>query len=218
MAVRVMIAEGNPFVRVGLETVLAKKEGLVVCGVFDSGEAALRACAHLRPCVIMIDRELACEISVEALRDQCDSQTGVLVFLDRLHEEEVYGLLSAGVAGFIAKRDDPSILCEAVRAVARGEEMWLSPRVSRMLMPPSRNQSAKVGLTTRERSILRAMANGSSNAMIAEQECLSGGTVRNVISTIYAKLGVAGRAGAVAWAWRNGLVEVGMPEANTGNE
>lgn len=200
---RVLIAESNPFVRIGLATLLGEAEGIAVCGLYATGEDGLAACSHLAPDVVLIDRPLATRETIEAIR-ACGTAS-ILVFLDRLHEHEVFEMMSSGVAGLLVKRDDPDLLCEAIRAVARGEDVWLSPRVSRLLVPATRQSGARAGLSERERLILRAMAAGRSNSEIADQHCLSPGTVRNAVSAIYSKLGVNCRAGAIAWAWRRGL-------------
>jgi DNA-binding NarL/FixJ family response regulator len=221
MSIRVLIAESNPFIRVGLATILSGSEGIEVCGVYDSGEGVLAACPELQPDVVLIDRPLACEVRLPVVRELCGESGSVLVFLDRLQEEEIFEMLSAGVAGFIAKRDDPELLCQAIRAVADGEEVWISPRVSRMLIPPRRNQVLRARLSEREQAILRAMALGSPNSEIAREYHLSAGTVRNLVSAIYTKIGVEGRSAAVAWAWRNGMVatsgEADEPKGPTSN-
>lgn len=209
--IRVLIGESNPFVRIGLATLLGDEPDLEVCGLYATEEDARLACERLTPDVVLIDRPLASRSTIRAIRSGCAG--AVLVFLDRLHEHEVFEMMSSGVSGLLVKRDDPDLLCEAIRAVARGEDVWLSPRVSRLLLPPNRRSGANVGLSERERTILQAMAAGQSNTEIADEHCLSPGTVRNVVSALYSKLGVTCRAGAIAWAWRCGLAQPSGEEA-----
>lgn len=208
VALSVLIIEQNPFVRLGLEAVLAAADDISVCGVFASGVDAVQGCPDLQPDVVLIDQRLASSEILPALHEHCNGVGGVLVFLDRLEEKEVFELLSAGVAGFIAKLDDPLTLCAAIRAIAAGDDVWLSPRVSKMLLPPRRRSTSRVQLTEREHEVLCALAAGQTNAEVAHKHHLSVGTVRNILSVIYGKLGVKSRAAAVAWAWQNGVVKV----------
>jgi DNA-binding NarL/FixJ family response regulator len=214
----VLIIEQNPFVRVGLEAVLTSAEAICVCGVFACGEEAIEHCPELQPDVVLIDQRAASLDVLPALHEHCNGVGGVLVFLECLEEQEVFDMLSAGVGGFIAKLDDPTTLCEAIRAIAEGDDVWLSPRVSKMLLPPRRRSTVRANLTKREHEVLCALAAGKSNSVIAKNHHLSAGTVRNILSVIYGKLNVKSRAAAVAWAWQNGVVKVeSLPSDSAGD-
>ena len=95
----------------------------------------------------------------------------------------------------------------AVQAVVGGEE-WYSQPVMAKATAWARRETAPppgvAGLTGREMEVLRLLARGWDNARIAEELVISEGTVKNHVTSIYAKLNVHSRAEAVAWAWEHG--------------
>jgi DNA-binding NarL/FixJ family response regulator len=140
----------------------------------------------------------------------------VLVLTTYDLDENVYDALEAGAAGFLLKTDSPARLVEAVRTVAAGESL-LTPEIGRRLVerfvkglrpntpaPPELEQ-----LTPRELEILKLVAQGLSNAEIAEIAFVSDGTVKTHVARILSKLGLRDRVQVVVFAYECGIVEPG---------
>jgi DNA-binding NarL/FixJ family response regulator len=127
-------------------------------------------------------------------------------------DEYVYEALRAGASGFLLKDAPPGELVEAVRTVHRGQGL-LAPAVTRALIgryaerlaPPTRRADDS-GLSPRELDVLRAVAEGLSNAEIAERLVLSPETVKTYVSRILTKLDLRDRVQIVVHAYRSGLV------------
>ena len=119
--------------------------------------------------------------------------------------------LGALAAGYLLKEEALETVVAAVRAVAGGEE-WYSQQVMAKVAAWARGEAAVppgvAGLTEREVEVLRLLARGWDNARIAEELCIAEGTVKNYVTSIYAKLNVGSRAEAVAWAWQHGVMRI----------
>ena len=130
-------------------------------------------------------------------------------------DDVVFAALRSGADGFLLKDTRPEDLIAAVHAVARGESP-LDPGVGAAVISHFRRQGDRgtptdaraVGLLTpREREVLVLMARGRSNAEIAADLVVSGGTVKTHVASVLAKLGVRDRVQAVIAAYENGLVQ-----------
>lgn len=181
-----------------------------IVGGTQKGEEALRLASQHTPDILLLDAQLPDASGQEVTRrlKETGSPVRVVVLADQVEDEQVFELLASGASGFVTRKDDPEVVFEAIRAVARGDEIWISPRVAAKLVPRRGKASEASGLTAREREILQRLAWGQRNEQIAEALHLTEGTVRNHLSSIYAKLGIHSRSEAVAWAWRNGLVQL----------
>jgi DNA-binding NarL/FixJ family response regulator len=125
-------------------------------------------------------------------------------------DEYVFGMLSAGVSGYVLKDERLTTLVDAVHAVSRGET-WLSPRIASKVARRAigkRPGTAETPLTDREREVLRLMAQGLENAEIGAALVIADRTVKFHVSNIYAKLGATSRTAAVVEAIRRGWVAV----------
>ncbi len=130
------------------------------------------------------------------------AQVAVLVLTMYDDDDSVFAAMRAGARGYLLKDADQEDLLRAVQAVSRGEAIF-SPAIARRLMqyfgapPPATPPQAFPELTEREREVLRLLAQGLTNAAIAERLFISPKTVRNHVSSIFQKLQVAGRAEAI---------------------
>jgi len=137
----------------------------------------------------------------------------VLVLTTFDDDEVLWGALEAGAAGFVLKEASAEQLIEATRAVACGGA-WIDPAVlPRVLaayratvVPKLREGNRATQLTGRELEVLRQMATGASNAEIARHLLVSEATVKTHVGSIFAKLAVRDRAGAIVFAYQHGLV------------
>jgi DNA-binding NarL/FixJ family response regulator len=129
-------------------------------------------------------------------------------------DEVLWGALEAGASGFILKEASAEQLIEASRTVASGGA-WLDPAVLprilasyRATVLPRLRQAARADqLTERELDVLRSMATGATNNEIARTLYVSEATVKTHVGSIFAKLGVRDRAGAIVFAFQHGIVD-----------
>jgi DNA-binding NarL/FixJ family response regulator len=209
MSIQVLLADDHPAVRAGIRGALEKAADVVVVGEAGDGEEALRLVEELRPDMALLDCRLPGLEGVqvaEAIRER-GLPTRVLALSAFADDKYVYGMLQAGAAGYVLKEEALDVA--AVRAVARGEA-WYSQQVMAKVTAWARGETVSppgvAGLTGREMEVLRLLARGWGNKRIAEELVISERTVKNHVTSIYAKLGVRSRAEAVAWAWEHGVM------------
>lgn len=209
--IRVMLADDHPVVRTGIRNLLEKHADIVVVGEATNGLEALRIVEELKPDVLLLDMEMPGLSGVEvARRLKSVCSTARLLVLSAYDDEQyIFALLSSGAAGYLTKDEVPTMIGDAVRGIANGEEGWLSRRVTAKVL--QRNQAAQqrndtnMLLSSRERQVLQLVAQGRDNEQIGATLNISDGTVKNHVTNIYSKLGVRTRAEAVALAWQQGL-------------
>jgi DNA-binding NarL/FixJ family response regulator len=206
--IRVLLAEDHHVVRAAVATLLNREEDLCVVGeVGDRSELLSRAEA-LRPDIIIMDAHMPGRnvlLVTEDLRRELPA-IPILIFSAYDRREYVVGLLRAGAAGYVLKDDAPETLARAARQVAGGAE-YLSPRVVQTLLRSYHGgEERPLGrLTSRERHVLRLMAEGRKNDEIAATLCVTVQTIKNHISNIFRKLEVTTRVEAVLLALNEGL-------------
>lgn len=213
--VRVMLVDDQPLVRAGLRWVLAEAEGfsiVVECGDGAEAVAAVRA----RRCdvhVVLMDVRMRGVDGIEATRRLRELGGPPVLILTTFDEDEVlWGAIEAGAAGFVLKDASAEDLMAATRAVAGGGA-WLDPAVTPRVLEvtrrsalPRHRAAARAGeLTERELDVLRQMATGASNAEIAAALVVSEATVKTHVGSIFAKLRVRDRAGAIVYAYQHGI-------------
>jgi DNA-binding NarL/FixJ family response regulator len=208
MTIRVIIADDHPIVRSGIRGELARHADFTVVAEALDGDAALRLVQELEPNVLMLDvnmpglRALKVLLEVKRLPATCR----VLVLTAYSDTVTVLGMLKAGADGYLLKDDDPTMIPEAVRAVASGKT-WLSPAVAEIArvapgesLPPEDNYC----LTRRERQVLRLLNRGCTNKEISQEMQTTERTVEFHIFNLKQKLGVNSRLEAALWAKENG--------------
>jgi DNA-binding NarL/FixJ family response regulator len=198
--VRTVIADDHPALRAGVRAVLEATGQIEVVGEAAGGEEALRLCRQLTPNVLLLDVEMPGGLDGVEVASRIGAEspsTRVLAFSAYDDRAYVASMLQAGAAGYITKDKPLMLVAEAVQAVARGEGRWFVT-----LHKPD----DELPLSEREFEVLRLMARGRSNDEIGQILSISPHTVRNHISSVYAKLEVGTWREAVAWAWERGLV------------
>jgi DNA-binding NarL/FixJ family response regulator len=194
---RVVIAEDAAVFREGLVRLLEDR-GHRVCAAVADGEALLDAVAAHRPDVAVVDIRMPPTHTDEglraALRLRADHPgTGVLVFSQYIETRYAARLLQGNAAGvgYLLKDRvaDVAEFTEALARVAAGGTA-LDPEVVGQLLGAGRHARGLAGLTAREREVLSLMAEGRSNAGIADLLVISGGVVEKHVASIFAKLGL----------------------------
>jgi DNA-binding NarL/FixJ family response regulator len=222
MTIRVVVADDQALVRVGFCGIIAATPGLEVVGEAGNGAEAVIAAREARPDVILMDVRMPIMDGIEATR-QITASTDVhaLILTTFDLDEYVFAALRAGASGFLLKDTLPADLLTAIRVVAAGEAL-LAPSVTRRLIGEFTRSSAisrpsaaapcpqVLGLLTdREREVLELVAQGMSNAEIAEALVVGEATVKTHVSNVLMKLGLRDRVQAVVLAYEIGLVQPG---------
>jgi DNA-binding NarL/FixJ family response regulator len=216
--IRVLLADDDGLVRSGLRALLAAEDDITVVGEAANGREAVNRARELEPDVVLMDVRMPQVDGVTAVREivSWSRRPRVLVVTTFDLDEVVDDALDAGADGFLLKRATPEQLIDGIRTVFSGDAL-VSPTVTRRLLaahagrrPPDRERLALAApLTERETAVLRALAEGLSNAEIAATIWVSPETVKTHIKSILSKLEVRDRTQAVVWAYRTGFV--GMP-------
>ncbi|MFD0683128.1 response regulator [Actinomadura fibrosa] len=222
--IRVLVCDDQALVRTGFVTIFGAQPDMEVVGEAEDGPAAVEAALRLRPDVVVMDIRMPLMDGIEATRRLAGPDAGtaakVLVVTTFNVDSYVYEALRAGASGFLLKDAPPGELVNGVRTVARGEAL-LAPSVTRELIghfaerlrPADTSRPAREevlnALTPREAEVLEQMANGLSNAEIAEALFITSETVKTYVSRILAKLHLRDRVQAVVLAYRVGLLPTG---------
>ena len=214
MSIRVVVADDQEIVRAGFVALLGTQPDFEVAGSAADGEEAVRVCREQDPDVVLMDVRMPVLDGIAATRELCaDDRPRVLMLTTFDLDEYVYDALSAGASGFLLKDVAAETLFDAVRVVAAGDAL-LAPTVTRRLIdefarlrprlatPPDRLAE----LTPRETEVLRLVAEGLSNAEIAERLVVTEETVKTHVSRVLQKLRLRDRTQAVVVAYESGLV------------
>ena len=219
MSIRVVIVDDQALVRGGFAMVLGHQDGIEVVAEAGTGLEAIEAARTHRPDVILMDIRMPEMDGLEAtfrIVEEADWPVRVLILTTFDPDEYVYQALRAGASGFVLKDIPPEELVAAVRTVAEGGAL-LAPSITRRLIDQFAEHPAVdtalseslERLTDQERELLAAIARGSSNAEIAEEQSIGVGTVKLRVTGILTKLGLRDRAQAVVFAYESGLAEAG---------
>ncbi|MFJ9377636.1 response regulator [Streptomyces sp. NPDC101455] len=217
--IRVLIADDQQMVRQGFTVLLNAQPGIEVVGQAVDGLDAVTKVAELAPDVVLMDIRMPELGGIEATRliTVATPQIKVLVLTTFDLDEYVYEALRAGASGFLLKDASADQLAEAVRVVAAGDAL-LAPGVTRRLIAefsrlngtPRTPLKSRVGdLTERETEVLALIAQGLSNAEIAEHLVVAEQTVKTHVGRILVKLGLRDRTQAAVFAYESGLVRPG---------
>ena len=230
MTVRVVLADDQALLRKGFRMILEAEEGIDIVGEAADGADAVRLVELYGPDVVLMDVRMPVLDGIEATRaitGSAGDRTRVLILTTFDLDEYAFSALRAGASGFLLKDVPPPELVAAIRTVARGDAV-VSPRITRRLLEeyadtlpdlsgadragagpdgagPGENP-ALASLTEREREVLLAVADGLSNAEIAERLYVSEATVKSHVGRLLAKLGLRDRVQAVVFAFQSGLV------------
>jgi two-component system, NarL family, nitrate/nitrite response regulator NarL len=208
--VRVLAADRHPLYRDALTRAIRERPELELVGQARDGREALDAIGSERPDVAVIDRTLAGLSGDQVLnavgRDRL--RTRVVMIAAEPEPQLVYAAIAKGAAGYLTKDADARELCDAIAAVARGRTV-LSPQLQAGIAGEIRLRAVdeRPVLSERERQALELVAKGLTAPQIGRRLCLATPTVKTHLHHVYAKLGVAERAAAVAEAMRRGLLE-----------
>ncbi|HEX5562709.1 MAG TPA: response regulator transcription factor [Nocardioidaceae bacterium] len=211
---RVLVVDDHKIVRDGLEALLGALPGIAVVGTAGDGLEALAAVRELAPDVpdvVVMDVSMPNLSGVEATRRIVAEHAGARVLMLTMNEdlETIRGALRAGACGYLLKGAGADEVQHAIRTAASGGMVFGSEVRAAVVDVLTGREAPKAApfpeLTDRERGVLDLLASGRSNAEIAASVYLSDKSVRNLVSSIYAKLRVSYRAEAIIVARDAGL-------------
>jgi DNA-binding NarL/FixJ family response regulator len=216
MSIRVLLVDDHALARTGFRMVLDTEPDIEVVGEAATGRQAIHSAGRLEPDVVLMDVRMPELDGIAATREIAGGGDGaprVLILTTFDLDEYVYDALAAGASGFLLKDVGPDRLIEAIRVVAQGEAL-LAPTVTRRLIDELvnggrrrlRRPAALDALTPREFEVLELVAQGLSNAEIAERLIVEETTIKTHVSRLLAKLGLRDRVQAVVLAYESGLV------------
>ena len=213
MSIRVLVADDQSMVRAGFRMLLAQKPDLEVVAEAADGLEAVDKAARFSPTVVLMDIRMPELDGLQATRRilAADPAARILILTTFDLDEYVYEALRAGASGFVLKDDPPEQLIAAIRTVAAGDAL-LSPAVTKRVIgqfarlqrpePPKGLDE----LTAREVEVFRLIADGRSNAEIAQELHISETTVKTHVTHVLQKLDLRDRVQAVVLAHQAGLV------------
>jgi len=219
MSIRVLLADDQSLVRAGFRALLSAQEGIEVAGEAADGHQAVDSARRLVPDIVLMDIRMPGLDGLQATEaitaDPALGDVRIVVLTTFDHDEHVFEALRAGASGFLVKDTEPEDLIQAVRLVAAGEAL-LSPGVTRRVIAefalrarrPPRAELLEE-LTEREREVMGLVAEGLTNAEIADRLVVSPATAKTHVNRAMAKLGARDRAQLVVLAYESGLVRPG---------
>jgi DNA-binding NarL/FixJ family response regulator len=219
VTIRVVIADDHTLVRSGLATILTTQADIEVVGEAQNGAGAVDLVRRLRPDIVLMDIRMPGSDGLSATRaitgDPVVAGTRVVILTTYDLDEYLFEALQAGAAGFLLKGVSPEDLIRGIREVAAGEGL-LAPSATRRLItefvdstragPPDDAAAKRIkALTPREFEVLLLMAQGLSNAEIAERLIVGENTVKTHVSHVLDKLAARDRVQAVILAYQAGV-------------
>lgn len=207
--VRVLIVDDHEILAASLAQVLDAEPDLLSVGVAGTLERARSLVATTTPDVILLDQRLPDGEGVAAIEElrALRPSVQVVILTASAADHVLVAAIEAGAAGFVSKTRGIADVTSAVRSAAAGEAV-ISPELLARLLPRL-HRTGRAGhndLTEREREVLGLLAEGLSNAGIAERLTVSVHTVRNHVANLSAKLGAHSKLEALSIAVREGLL------------
>ena len=207
--IRVALADDQALVRSGFRALLSLFDGLQVVAEAEDGDAAIRVVLDTNPDVLLLDVRMPKRNGIEVVTELATRGRLPPTLLLTTFEDD-FAMVSgvrAGARGYLLKGVTPEVLVDAIKTLAAGGSYLFAPLAQAAGTAPRSSIAASVEqLTEREQEVLKLLSSGITNREIATALRLSEGTVRNHLSSIFAKLGVNDRTKAVLCALQRGLV------------
>ena len=212
---RLLIVDDHEVVRLGLRTLLSHYPHLHVVGEAGSADEAVIEVERWRPDVVVMDVRLPGRSGVEACREirRRFPETQVIMLTSYEEDEALFEAIAAGASGYVLKQIGSDALVQAIETVGRGEALLYPAATKRVLArvretAGERYRKAFADLTEQELRVLALVVRGLSNKEIARSMGLRDKTVRNYVSAILGKLGLASRVQAATYALKNHIEQI----------
>jgi NarL family two-component system response regulator LiaR len=213
-AILLVLVDDHIVVRQGLRAFLATAADIEVIGEASNGREAVELVCNVKPDVVLMDLVMPelDGIGATAQIKQAMPDVDVIAMTSFIEDDKVFGAMRAGATGYVLKDADPGEVMRAIRSAAAGE-VHLDSRVARRLMQElhtgkQKSDTVQQELSEREIEVLKLVAKGCSNQMIAQELIISPKTAKSHVSNILGKLGLASRTQAAVYALKEGLVTI----------
>jgi two-component system, NarL family, response regulator DevR len=213
--IKVVLVDDHEIVRLGLMTLINDQPNLIVVGEAGTAAEAVQVVGSVRPDVVLMDIRIPGEGGIEATRQITALYPSIKVVMLTSYADDdlVIRAIRAGAVGYVLKKVGNEELLRAISAAARGEAL-LDPSTTTRLLSHVRERERKTDLdafrelTDRELDVLVELIAGKTNPEIGEVLNLSEKTVRNYVSTILDKLGLANRTELATYAAEHHFNEI----------
>lgn len=221
LPLRVLVADDHKLFRQGLIGLMKTRTDLMhVIGEASSGREAIELAGELKPDLVLMDLYMPEMDGLSAAREIIKHypETSVVMLTSSEEDEHLAQAMRLGAAGYILKTLEAEELFDLVEAVSHGE-IALTASMAKRLLSRARRQASVEGpidmsLTNREKDVLELIAQGDTNAQIAEALCISTNTVKIHVRNILQKLHVENRTQAATQAIRRGLIMPGVSDTS----
>jgi two-component system NarL family response regulator len=206
-AIKVLIVDDHPVVRVGLRTMLESEANITVTGMAESGKEALREMQRCAPNVVLMDLRMPEMEGTQAIAElrRLQPDVRILVLTNYEADDYIFRALQAGAMGYLLKNTPQEEIVQAIEMV-HDNRRCIPPRIKEHLS----DMIGRDELSQRELEVLALVALGQSNKQIAHSLNISDKTARNHVASCLVKLGADDRTGAATTAIRRGLIR--LPE------
>lgn len=214
MKIRLLLVDDHAVVRIGTRMLFESEPDIEIIGEAETAGEALDMAPRIKPDVVLMDIGLPDMSGIEAAREIRRLCPNAAIVALTIHEDEEYffQMLDAGASGYVPKRAAPEELLTAIRAAA-ANEVYLYPSLAKLLVKDylsqdreTESRAAVSELTHREQEVLMHLAEGESNAEIADVLIISPKTVARHRENIMRKLNLHSRVELVKYAIRKGII------------
>lgn len=215
--IRILIADDHTIVREGVRLLLEVQPDIEIVGEASNGQEAITLAQQLSPDLVLMDLQMPNLNGLDATRAIKSEfpQMHILALTMYESDEYFFQALAAGASGFVLKKAASIDLLAAIRAVHQGD-VFLYPSVARRLVSDylrrvksGEEKNSYDGLTERERQVLKLIAEGYTNQVIAEKLVISPSTVQTHRTRIMQRLNLHSRAELMQYAMRKGILNGG---------
>lgn len=215
-SINLLIADDHALIREGLRKILSIESQINVVAEVSDGQQAVDFCKQHNVDIILMDINMPVMNGIEACRiiKEQKPQIGIIALTIHDQDEYLFELIKYGISGYVLKDISPDQLIQTILGVAKGQSFIPPSLTARVLAELSRLSTVDVQekkhqtLTEREIEVLRQVAKGQSNKLIANTLYISEKTVKNHLTNIFQKIGVADRTQAALYAIKEKLVDL----------
>ncbi|WP_234121867.1 response regulator transcription factor [Clostridium hydrogenum] len=210
MAIKLLIADDDAFVREGFKMVLSMDESFEIVGDAQNGEEAVKFCENNIVDVALLDVRMPIKNGVEATKEICEkSKTKVLILTTFDDDEFINDAIKFGAKGYLLKSNPPEKIKNAIKMVNDGNaviENVVLDKIKQNLKSSSTGKIDKTLFSEREFQIIESISRGLSNKEISKELFISEGTVANYITSILSKTGLEHRTQIAIYYLNNGAI------------
>jgi DNA-binding NarL/FixJ family response regulator len=203
--IRILTVDDHPLLRKGIAALVNAEADMKLVAEASDGQEAIESFRVHRPDVTLMDIQMPSFNGIDAI---CEIQSEfpdarIIVLTTYTGDAQVLRALKAGARGYVLKGHVHRELLETIRAVHAGQKR-IPPDVAAQLAEHATDDE----LTSREIDVLRLIAAGNSNKLIADQLSIGEATVKSHVTNILSKLGANDRAHAVTIGLKRGIIEL----------